>query len=83
MIRMQPAKRLKTSHLQAQQSSDANMANGTGEGEERPRVSKKTRVVRSSNTEEKERKEERETEELEEARQLEVEMGRQWEDTCV
>jgi hypothetical protein len=39
--------------------------------------------VRSSNTEEKEGKEERETEESEEARQLEVEMGRQWEDTCV
>ena len=39
---------------------------------------KKTRVVRSSNTEEKE-----ESEESEEARQLEVEMGRQWEDTCV
>ena len=47
---------------------------------------KKTRVVRSSNTEEKEEKEETEegeTEESEEARQLEVEMGRQWEDTCV
>ena len=43
---------------------------------------KKTRVVRSSNTEE-DGKEERETEESEEARQLEVEMGRQWEDTCV
>ena len=39
---------------------------------------KKTQTVRSSNTEEKE-----ETEESEEARQLEVEMGRQWEDTCV
>jgi hypothetical protein len=36
---------------------------------------KKTRVVRSSNTEETE---EGETEESEEARQLEVEMGRQW-----
>jgi hypothetical protein len=50
------------------------MANST---EERPRIYK-TRVVRNSNTEEKQ-----ETEELEEARQLEVEMGRQWEDTCV
>ena len=44
------------------------MANGTGEGEERPRVYKKTRVVRSSNIEEKE-----ESEESEKARQLEVE----------
>ena len=47
---------------------------------------KKTRVVRSSNTEEKEETEEgemEESEESEEARQLEVEMGRQWEDTCV
>ena len=35
---------------------------------------KKTRVVRSSNTEEKEGKEERETEEPEEARQLEMEI---------
>ena len=51
------------------------MANSTGEREERPPIYKKTRVVRSSNTEEKE--------ESEEARQLEVEMGRQWEDTCV
>jgi hypothetical protein len=51
------------------------MANSTGEREERPRIYQKTRVVRSSNTEEKE-----ETEESEEARQLE---GRQWEDTCV
>ena len=51
------------------------MANSTGEREERPHMYKKTRVVRSSNTEEKE--------ETEEARQLEVEMGRQWEDTCV
>ena len=75
VIQMRPAKRLKTSPLQAQQSSDANMANSTGEREERPRMYKKTRVVRSSNTEEKE--------ESEEARQLEVEMGRQWEDTCV
>jgi hypothetical protein len=53
------------------------MANSTGEREERPRMYKKTRVIRSSNIEEKE------TEESEEARQLEVEMGRQWEDTCV
>ena len=48
---------------------------------------KKTRVVRSSNTEKEETEEgeteEGETEESEEARQLEVEMGRQWEDTCV
>jgi hypothetical protein len=47
---------------------------------------KKTQTVRSSNTEEKEETEEgemEETEESEEARQLEVEMGRQWEDTCV
>jgi hypothetical protein len=42
---MRPAKRLKTSSLQAQQSSDANMANSTGEREERPRMYKKTRVV--------------------------------------
>jgi hypothetical protein len=78
VTQMRPAERLKTSPLQAQQSSDANMANITGEREERPRMYKKTRVVRSSNTEEKE-----ESEESEEARQLEVEMGRQWEDTCV
>jgi len=58
------------------------MADSTGEREERPRMYKKTRVVRSSNTE-KEETEEGETEESEEARQLEVEMGRQWEDTCV
>jgi hypothetical protein len=54
------------------------MANSTGKREERPRMYKEARVVRSSNTKEKE-----ETEESEEARQLEVEMGRQWEDTCV
>ena len=57
------------------------MANSTGKREERFRMYK-TRVVRSSNTE-KEETEEGETEESEEARQLEVEMGRQWEDTCV
>ena len=51
------------------------MENDIGKRERRPRIYKKTRVVRSSNTEEKE--------ETEEARQLEVEMGRQWEDTCV
>jgi hypothetical protein len=59
------------------------MANSTGEREERPRMYKKTRVVRSSNIEEKEETEDGETAESEEARQLEVEMGRQWEDTCV
>ena len=80
---MQPAKRLKMSALQAQQSSNANMANGTGEEEERPHVYKKTRVVRSSNTEEKGEKEGGGTEESEEARQLEREVERQWEDTCV
>ena len=63
MIRMRPVKRLKTSSLQAQQSSDANMANGTGEREGTPRMYKKTRVVHSANTEE--------LEELEEPRQLE------------
>jgi hypothetical protein len=80
IIQIRPAKRLKTSPLQAQQSSDANMANSTGEREERPRMYKKTRVIRSSNIEEKEKTEEEEmeeTEESEEARQLEVEMGRQ------
>jgi hypothetical protein len=75
VIQIRPAKRLKTSPLQAQQSSDANMANSTGEREERPRMYKKTRVVCSSNTEEKEETEEGETEESEDARQ--------WEDTCV
>jgi hypothetical protein len=70
------------------------MVNSTGEREERPRMYKKTWTVRSSNTEEKEETEEgemeeteegemEETEESEEARQLEVKMGRQWEDTCV
>jgi hypothetical protein len=49
---MRPAKRLKTSSLQAQQSSDANMANGTGERERTPRMYKKTWVVHSANTEE-------------------------------
>jgi len=44
---------------------------------------KKTRVIRSSNTEENEEREEKEetegeSEESEEARQLEAEMGRQW-----
>jgi hypothetical protein len=53
VIQMRPAKRLKTSSLQAQQSSDANMANGTGEREERARIYRKTRVVHSANTEEK------------------------------
>jgi len=59
------------------------MANSTGEREERPRMYKKTRVIRSSNTEENEEREEKEetegeSEESEEARQLEAEMGRQW-----
>jgi hypothetical protein len=44
------------------------MANSTGEREERSRIYKKTRVIRSSNIEEKE-----ESEESEKARQLEVE----------
>jgi hypothetical protein len=57
VTQMRPAKRLKTSPLQAQQSSDANMANSTGEREERPRMYKKARVVRSSNVEEKEKEE--------------------------
>ena len=34
------------------------MVNSTGEREERPRIYKKTRVARSSNTKEKEEKEE-------------------------
>jgi hypothetical protein len=58
VIQMPPAKRLKPSPLQAQQSSDVNMANSTGEREERPRMYKKTRVARSSNTKDKEEKEE-------------------------
>ena len=66
MIRMRPAKRLKTSSLQAQQSSDANMANGAGEREGTPRMYKKTWIVHSANIEELE-----ELEELEEPRQLE------------
>lgn len=49
---MRPAKRLKTSSLQAEQSSDANMENGTGKREGTPRMYKKTRVVHSANTEE-------------------------------
>ena len=49
---MRPAKRLKTSSLQAQQSSDANMANGISEREGTPHMSKKTRVIHSANTEE-------------------------------
>ena len=79
MVQMRPAKRLKTSPLQAQQSSDANMANSTGEREERPPIYKKTRVVQQL----KHKGEGEggdwggETEESEEARQLEVEMGRQ------
>jgi hypothetical protein len=44
VIRMRPAKRLKTSPLQAQQSSDANMANGTGEREERVEMEEDTCV---------------------------------------
>jgi len=59
------------------------MADSTGERKERPRIYKKTRVIRSSNTEEKEKTEKRETKKSKKARQLEVEMGRQWEDTCV
>jgi hypothetical protein len=58
------------------------MANSTGEREERPHMYK-TQVVRSLNVKEKEEAEEEETEESEEARQLEAEIGRQWEDTCV
>jgi hypothetical protein len=47
------------------------MVNSPGERKDRHRIYKKTRVVRSSNTEEGE------TEALEEARQIEVEMERQ------
>ena len=75
MIQMRPAKRLKTSSLQAQQTSDANMANGTGEREGIPRMYKKTQVVHSENTEE--------LEELEEPRQLEGEKVEMEEDYCV
>jgi hypothetical protein len=75
VIRMRPAKRLKTSSLQAQQSSDANIANGTGEREGTPRMYKKTQVVHSENTEE--------LEELEEPRQLEEEKVEMEEDYCV
>jgi ribosomal 30S subunit maturation factor RimM len=63
VIRIRPAKRLETSSLQAQQSSDANMANGTSEREGTPRMYKKTWIIHSANTEE--------LEELEELRQLE------------
>jgi hypothetical protein len=55
------------------------MANNTGEREKRPRIYKKTRVIRSSNTEEKEKtkKKIKETEESEEAKQLKIKIRRQ------
>ena len=79
VIRMRPAKRLKTSSLQAQQSSDADMANGTGEREGTPRMYKKTWIIHTEELEglEKPRQLEEEKVEMEEEK---VEME---EDYCV